>query len=204
MEKLTAQSFSLTNGLGSPRLSLVDHALTFAAFAHRHQTRKGTEIPYIVHPYAVGLKLQRAGCTDEVVAAGILHDVIEDTPVTIENLRMEFGARVAEIVAQCSEPDRSLPWEKRKEHTITFLRTAPFEVKLVAAADKLDNLRGIMAEHDKIGEQVWARFKRGREQQAWYYHSVAESLLQNLTAGSDRTIFLELQTEAIIFFAEAF
>jgi len=174
---------------------MIDRALVTAALAHRQQTRKSTDIPYIVHPCAVGLLLLDAGCSTEVVVAGILHDVIEDTPVTLAGLRRDFGATVAELVAQCSEPDKSLPWEKRKQHTITFLATAPAPVKLVVAADKLHNLRSIALEQDRLGEAVWQRFNRGREQQEWYYRRVAESLMQNLPMGCNTSLFEQLQRE---------
>lgn len=175
--------------------AMIDRALATAAFAHRQQTRKSTDIPYIVHPCAVGLLLLDAGCATEVVVAGILHDVIEDTPVTLAALRRDFGATVAELVAQCSEPDKSLPWEKRKQHTITFLATAPAPVKLVVAADKLHNLRSIALEQHRLGEAVWQRFNRGREQQEWYYRRVTESLMQNLPVGCNTSLFEQLQRE---------
>lgn len=155
---------------------MLDQALEFAARAHQGQVRKGTDIPYVSHPYAVGLMLARAGCDDEVVAAGILHDTVEDTYVTLEELREQFGERVASIVEGCSEPDRSKHWEERKEHTLAYLATASREIRLVSVADKLHNARSILADMRRGGEGVWVRFKRGREQQAWYYRGLAEVL----------------------------
>ena len=95
----------------------VDLAIKVAAEAHRDQLRKGSDTPYIVHPLAVGMILRQAGFSEEVVAAGILHDVIEDTSVTYNEIREKFNGRIAELVKSCSEPDRSLPWEQRKQHT---------------------------------------------------------------------------------------
>ncbi|MDZ7268024.1 MAG: HD domain-containing protein [candidate division KSB1 bacterium] len=180
--------------------AMIDRALATAALAHRQQTRKSTAIPYIVHPCAVGFLLLAAGCPTEVVVAGILHDVIEDTPVTLEALRREFGGTIADLVALCSEPDKSLPWERRKQHTIRFLATAPPAVKLVVAADKLHNLRSIALERHRVGEAVWQRFNRGRAQQEWYYRSVAESLMQNLPEGCDTSLFEQLQQEVAAVF----
>lgn len=175
--------------------TLLDRALETAAIAHRSQTRKATEVPYLVHPYAVGMLLLEARCPTEVVIAGILHDVIEDTAVTLAQLRRDFGDEIAEIVAQCSEPDKSWPWEKRKQHTIDFLPTAPVAVKLVMAADKLHNVRSIVEEHQRIGNAVWQRFNRGRDQQAWYYRSVTNSLAENLPADLDKSLFVQLHQE---------
>src|SRR5438309_5224597 len=120
---------------------MLDRAIEVAAKAHRNQVRKGTDIPYIAHPYAVGMMLAQAGCPDEVIAAGILHDTVEDTPLTLEEIRQEFGDKVASIVEGCSEPDKSASWEVRKAHTLEYMRTAPWEVRVVACADKLYNLR---------------------------------------------------------------
>lgn len=151
--------------------------MAFATRAHRGQVRKGTDIPYISHPYAVGLILQKAGCREEVVSAGIMHDLLEDTDVTLEQIRVKFGLEVAGIVEGCSEPNHDdLPWETRKEHTITYLKTAPIEVRLVACADKLHNVRSMLVDYSRVGEELWKRFKRGREKQEWYYRAVAASL----------------------------
>src|SRR3954447_19078300 len=107
-------------------MTLIDKAIETAALAHRDQVRKGTNIPYISHPFAVGMMLAQADCADEVVAAAILHDTIEDTDITLDDLRRDFGEQVASIVAGCSEPHKSHPWEERKRHTIEFMRTAPW------------------------------------------------------------------------------
>lgn len=157
-------------------MNLTDKALQMAAVAHEGQYRKNTKIPYIAHPAAVGLILQKAGYKEELVAAGILHDTVEDTEITLEDIKREFGNKIAEIVAGCSEPDKTLSWEERKEHTIEYLKTAPEDIRVVACADKLHNVRSICQDVERDGEQIWSRFKRGREQQAWYYRNVVESL----------------------------
>lgn len=155
---------------------MLDLAIEVAAKAHSGQFRKGTTIPYISHPYAVGMMLARAGCAEEIIAAGILHDTVEDTNLTIRYIREMFGDRVATIVEGCSEPDRSASWEERKRHTLEYLQTAPWEVRVVACADKLHNLRTIAAEYENMGDAVWSRFKRGRIEQEWYYRGLVESL----------------------------
>src|SRR5207237_3593873 len=136
--------------------NMIDRALEMAAEAHEGQFRKGTEIPYISHPAAVGLMLAKAGCSDDVVAAGILHDTVEDTYVTLEQIRQAFGERVAAIVEGCSEPDKTAPWEERKRHTLQYLRTALWEVRLVACAGKLHNLSTIARQAGSFGAGDWA------------------------------------------------
>jgi len=157
-------------------MDVINRAIEVAAWAHRHQVRKGTNIPYIAHPFAVGLMLARAGCSDAVVAAGILHDTVEDTELTLEDLRRDFGEEIAGIVAGCTEPDKSVSWEERKTHTIQYMPTAPWEVRAVSCADKLHNLLSIEQAHETLGEEVWSRFKRGRAQQEWYYRGMAGAL----------------------------
>ncbi|WP_319004980.1 HD domain-containing protein [Mesobacillus jeotgali] len=157
-------------------MDLIDKALQIASMAHEGQYRKNTKIPYIAHPVAVGMILQKAGYSEEMVAAGILHDTVEDTDITMEDVKREFGTEVARIVEGCSEPDKSLSWEERKEHTIEFLKTASEEIRVVACADKLHNVRSIREDVEQSGEKVWSRFRRGEKEQEWYYRNVVESL----------------------------
>jgi (p)ppGpp synthase/HD superfamily hydrolase len=157
-------------------MDIIEKALEVASQAHEKQYRKRTKIPYITHPAAVGMILLKEGYDEEIVAAGILHDTVEDTDLSLDDIENMFGHRIAEIVYGCSEPDKSLPWEDRKNHTIEYLKTAPKEVRVVACADKLHNVRSILKDYQQDGEAVWDRFNRGKEQQEWYYRNVAESL----------------------------
>lgn len=164
-----------------PRISLVDRAIGFAARAHEGQRRKTGNVPFIAHPVGVAMILQDMGCDECVIAAGLLHDTVEDTAVTLAEIRQEFGDSVADIVAGCTEPPKkSVRWEVRKMHTIQTLREAPIEVKLVAAADKYHNLIHTRFTEHTLGATIWRRFGRGKEQQAWYYRSVLDSLRQNV------------------------
>ena len=174
---------------------LIDQAIEMAAHAHQNQFRKGTKIPYIAHPYAVGMLLLRAGCSDEVVIAGLLHDTIEDTSLTLDTIRRQFGEVVSEIVKGCSEPDKSLPWEQRKERTIVFLRTASMEIRWVACADKLHNIRSMIKDLCTFGDQLWKKFHRGRKEQEWYYRGIVQSLWYELADVPQKSIFHELKNE---------
>lgn len=148
-------------------------AIELAARAHHNQVRKGTEIPYVVHPLAVAGLLIRLECPEHTVIAALLHDVLEDTPVTVDEIRFHFGPKVAELVMALSEPDKKAPWEDRKAHTIHYLgNQASDDALLVALADKLDNIRAIREGLESDGDAFWRRFNRPQEKQKWYYESL--------------------------------
>lgn len=173
-------------------MNVIEKAIVFAAEAHKNQTRKGTEIPYITHPFAVGMMLQSAGCSEDVVSAGILHDTLEDTEATYERLVKEFGDCVADLVVAASENDKSLSWEERKQHTIDGLKHASMEELQVIVADKLHNLRSIRSDLEENGDKIWQRFNRGKEKQHWYYSSIVKALTPRK---SDSMLIGELEEE---------
>jgi len=179
-------------------MDIVEKALQLASKLHEGQYRKNTDIPYITHPVAVGMLLVKNGYSEEIVAAGILHDTVEDTPITLEEIKKEFGENIAEIVEGSSEPNKSLSWKERKEHTIDFLKTASEDIHAVVCADKLHNIRSIIRDYEQVGEEVWGRFNAGKEQQKWYYKNIVESL------GSQSTFDLltELRNEVNKLFRE--
>lgn len=182
-------------------MNMIDQAIHFAARAHHNQYRKASNTPYIAHPFAVGMTLMKAGCSEEVIAAGILHDVVEDTEVSLRQLRVQFGRTVADIVEGCSEPDKSLSWEDRKQHTIDYIKTAPLSVKLVVCADKLHNISSIQEEYKEHGAKIWRRFNRGKQQQSWYYHQVVSNLHHGLPGEKrEAFIFRELKERVETFF----
>ncbi len=180
----------------------VFEAIEFAARAHRRQYRKGTGVPYIIHPLSVAHILIDYGCPQDLVVAAILHDTLEDTSVTIDELRERFGPAVAEIVKGASEPDRNLSWERRKNHTIEYLRTASGDVALVACADKLDNIRSMSHDYARHGDRIWTRFKRNRESQCWYYRTLAEVFRGRLDSEPGKSLFGEFISEVEAFFKD--
>lgn len=176
-------------------IPLVDRAIGFAARAHKGQKRKIGNVPYIAHPVGVAMLLQEMDCDETVIAAGLLHDTVEDTAVTLEEIHQEFGSEVAAIVAGCSEPPkRTVDWESRKLHMIRSLRDAPIAVKLVAATDKYHNLSHTLYNERINGPDIWKKFGRGKEQQAWYYRSVMDSLIDNVEDPDCYPIFSKLST----------
>lgn len=179
-------------------MDIVEKALKIASKSHEGQYRKKTDIPYITHPVAVGMMLLKSGYSEEIVAAGILHDTVEDTPVTLDEIKREFGSNIAGIVEGSSEPDKSLSWKDRKEHTIEFLKTASEDVRAVVCADKLHNIRSIIRDYEQVGEEVWSRFNAGKEQQKWYYTNIVDSL----GAQSSFDLLTELRHEVDRLFRE--
>jgi len=168
---------------------LVDQAIETALKYHAGGRRKGTNVPYAVHPLAVGIILAAAGCSGEVIAAGILHDTLEDTSLTANEIRESFGHEVASLVAACTEPDKSLPWETRKEHTLASMEKAPLEARLIVCADKLHNIRTIAQDRKEVGERVWRRFNRGKSDQEWYYRGLVRVLCSRGDQGEYASLF---------------
>jgi (p)ppGpp synthase/HD superfamily hydrolase len=163
-------------------MNLLDKAVVFATQRHSGYTRKGTDIPYIVHPLeAVSIA---AGLTDDpqVLAAAVLHDVVEDTPTQLTEIESEFGKRVADLVAfQSEDKMRNLPapesWRVRKEATVNAMQTASADEKILALADKLSNIRAISRDYRREGDKVWDRFnQKEKAMHGWYYRSVAQAV----------------------------
>lgn len=152
-------------------------ALIFAAQLHASQVRKGRPIPYIAHLLSVcSLVLENGGTEDQAIAA-LLHDAVEDQggPAARARILALFGENVARIVDACSDTDETPkpPWRARKEAYLARIREEDDEIRLVSLADKVHNARAILADYREIGEQVWSRFKGGKEGSLWYYHELA-------------------------------
>ncbi len=156
-------------GVADVRESMMLHeAMMMAVKAHEGQFRKGTDIPYIVHPMEVLQILTAMGADTELLIAGVLHDAVEDTAVTAEDIRARFGDAVAELVCHHTE-DKSQSWEARKQATIHEIREGDRRVRYLIFADMLSNLRSQWADYQMVGEDLWARFNAPREKQSWYY-----------------------------------
>lgn len=159
-----------------------EEAFRFAAEKHATQTRKRTSVPYISHLMSVaGLVLEAGGDEDQAIAA-LLHDVVEDCggkPI-LQDVEDRFGQRVARIVDGCTDAYTipKPPWKQRKLDYLALLRNADDDIRLVSAADKLHNVRTILADHRAEGESVWTRFSGGREGTLWYYRAVLDILLE--------------------------
>lgn len=155
---------------------MIKEAVEFAKRAHEGMVRKGTAVPYIVHPLETAVIVALITDDEEMIAAALLHDVVEDTPVTGEEVREQFGDRVASLVLAESE-DKSKSWWERKQDKITHLNTASKDVKILALADKLSNLRSTSRDYLLLGEEIWNRFnEKKKASHAWYYWGMAKGL----------------------------
>jgi len=155
---------------------LIHDAISFAVEKHYGQVRKGTDRPYITHPFEVMQILSENGCSERVRAAGMLHDVLEDTKTSAAEIKGVFGKDVLKLIAALSE-DKTKTWKERKQATIDGLTNTNYDIKIVCLADKVSNLRSMAADKDSIGETLWDRFNAPKEEIEWYYRQVFENML---------------------------
>ena len=166
-------------------MNKIEKAIIFATKAHAGTCRKGKDKPYILHPIEAMEIVMHFTEDEDVLAAAVLHDTVEDTAVTAERLEKEFGSRVAALVASVSEDkkrDRSseATWKERKQETISQLRNASYETKLICLGDKLSNLREMENDYADIDDALWERFnQKDKAMHAWYYRSIYETLKQD-------------------------
>lgn len=157
-------------------------ALVYAAELHATQRRKGSETPYIHHLLAVASLVGESGGSEEQVVAALLHDAIEDCITAVPDIREQISARygdeVLAIVESCTDADThpKPPWRARKEQYIARLREKPpgSPALLVSCADKLHNARSILRDYRVVGEDLWSRFRGGRDGTLWYYAELAD------------------------------
>lgn len=161
---------------------LLDRAIMFAVRAHAGTERRGKGFPYIVHPLeAVGIVATMTS-DQELLAAAALHDTVEDTSVTLEQIRTEFGGHVASLVAADSDephPEGSdvESWHIRKQAAIDRLANAPREAKVVALGDKLSNMRAISRDYAMQGDALWNLFRaKDKREHEWHYRGLAAAL----------------------------
>ncbi len=189
MEKEPLKNEQPAEAESGEKLSLLDRAVIFAVKAHSGSFRKGTKMPYIVHPMEAA-SIAASLCRDlppeereKVIVAAVLHDVLEDTGTTEEVVAFEFGEDVLKLVKSDSENKRpELPaaetWQIRKQETIDFVKyKATVEEKIVIFADKLSNMRSLYADFLVIGDELWNRFNvKEKSKHAWYYGSFVENM----------------------------
>ena len=179
--------------LGSKFTSAVDYARILHI-----ERRKGTDIPYMAHLLGVAsLVMGEAGhvpfpVTEDMVIAAILHDAAEDHggAARLKDIEHNFGSNVARMVDGLSDSlsgdsTNKQPWLERKQNYIRRLREEPADIQLISAADKLYNAKAILDDYRKIGPQIWARFKRGRNDQLWYFEELLKVFKE---AGSNRIV----------------
>ena len=162
---------------------LLDEAIRFAARAHAGQVRKMANTPYILHPMEVAVIISTMTDDENVMAAGLLHDTVEDCDVDPKEIKARFGARVAALVQSETEDKLSQrppadTWMERKEESLLMLRhTKDRDVKILWLADKLSNIRSFYREHQKNGDAMWQNLhQKDPAMQGWYYKTIAEDI----------------------------
>ncbi|MBR5907613.1 MAG: bifunctional (p)ppGpp synthetase/guanosine-3',5'-bis(diphosphate) 3'-pyrophosphohydrolase [Bacteroidales bacterium] len=161
---------------------LLDRAILFAVKAHSGTERRGKGFPYIVHPMEAMEIVATMTSDQELLAAAVLHDTVEDTSVTIEEIKREFGERIATIVE--NESDKIIEnkseeesWHERKRAAIERLAKAPHDAKIVALGDKLSNMRAIWRDYKVKGDELWKIFHvTEKKEHEWHYRGLADSL----------------------------
>lgn len=178
---------------------MTEKALKFAEKAHEGQTRKGTDLPYVSHPIAVASWLFLADSSPEVVIVGLLHDTIEDTDATYEDIEKEFGKKTADLVVGVSEADKNDTWFNRKSALVDTIETVAIETVLVKTADNLHNLSSVRDELLERGEAVWDKFNAPKTDQKWYFTSLLEGLKNRVANENDSSLrFLVGEFEKIV------
>ena len=162
--------------------SLTDRAIVFAVKAHGGTERRGKGFPYIVHPMEAMAIVATLTSDQELLAAAALHDTVEDTSVTVDDIRREFGDRVAGLVATESDVEvegesDEQSWHYRKQVAIDRLAAASEDAKIVAMGDKLSNMRAIARDYEIKGDALWDLFHiKDRRSHEWHYRGLAASL----------------------------
>jgi len=161
---------------------LLDRAIIFAVRAHAGTERRGKGFPYIVHPMEAVEIVSTITPDQELLAAAALHDVVEDTGISADDLRREFGDRIADLVVAesdvftegVSEEDS---WHARKRAAIERLSRASRDAKIVAMGDKLSNMRAIARDYAVQGDKLWSIFHaKDPKDHEWHYRGLADAL----------------------------
>ena len=182
-------------------MELVSEAIVYAVKAHDGMRRKKSDVPYILHPMEAAVIVSTMTSDQHVIAAAVLHDVVEDADITIEEIEERFGSRVRELVA-CETEDKRAErpaeetWLIRKEESLEVLKNAEdLAILMVWLGDKLANMRAIYREWKSAGDAVWQSFnQKDAKLHAWYYRSIAQltSRLRDTSAWIEYNTLTEL------------
>lgn len=178
----------------------IPKAFEFAYLKHRGGTRKISGIPYIVHPMSVAIILMENNASENLVIAGLLHDVLEDTDTEFSEIQNLFGDEVTKLVMAVTEPlelkkaaNPRKTWKRRKQHTIDRIKTAERDVRILTCADKLSNIKDLISNHDKLGDELWEKFNAPKIQQEWYYRSLCSAFVYGQETIINQPIYQEFR-----------
>ena len=161
----------------------IQKAIALAIKVHeldQKQKRRGRDVPYITHPLAVALILARARAAEDVVIAGVLHDVVEDSlpekKITGEYIEEHFGKRVREMVMAVTEPDQTIPWLERKKEALERIPSMDQETILLKSADLIHNSQDLIEQFESKGREVFDDFHATPDMQIERYEKVFKAL----------------------------
>ena len=162
-----------------------EQAIVFATKAHHGQTRKSSKTPYILHPLEAAAIAATLTDDTDILISVILHDTVEDTDVTIRDIREAFGDRVASLVEGETEPPyggltRTESWHIRKAESLKHLKSSVDPgVKIMWMADKLSNMRSFHRLYLEKGDEMWQMFHQNDKRvQESYYREIADALIE--------------------------
>ena len=158
-------------------MNIKEKAKDFAMKVHAGQIRKTNGKPIIYHPLAVGEILDFYGFDDEIISAGYLHDTVEETNTTIEDIQKTFGVRIATLVSYATQPEKDLPWEIRKLYTIEIVKDKPIDDIAVIIADKIRNIEELLNDIQEQGLEVISYFNSGYDNKLWYFESIHKEVI---------------------------
>ena len=161
-------------------LKLLEKAVEVCFKQHCFQKRKADGKPYFIHPVIVALKLAEHGFPENVLAAALLHDVLEDTDYPQEKLRSEFGKEIFEMVTALTQ-DESFPWEEKKKKYVTSVQNSSDNVKAISTADKIHNIESLIMAYRKYGKDIWNKFNGSKNDKIRF----EEELLKVLKTGNN-------------------
>lgn len=157
------------------QMNLIEKAARIAVEAHDGQKRKNDGSPYIVHPFMVASQVIKHGFKDEVIAAALVHDVLEDTGVSEEQLRQELGDKIVEMVKNVTYRE-DLEWKEKREDYNKRVIEGSEGAKAISVADKIHNLTNLLESYEEMGPALWDKFNRGREEKLWSEETLLEGL----------------------------
>ena len=166
----------------------IQKAINKASILHSRQKRKGSNLPYIVHPFSVAFILSNYTDDEDIIAAGLLHDVLEDVKdYYFKDLEKDFGTKVAKIVKETSEEkdpnikeDKKATWKARKEKYLSHLKNTSYEAMMVCCADKIHNLNSLIEAYKKQGNELWKKFNAPLDKKLWFNEEILRILKEKL------------------------
>ena len=164
----------------------IEQAIRKASLLHRGQLRKGDgSTPFIEHPFAVALILNEYTDDEDIIITGILHDTVEETDYTFDDIENDFGKTIRDMVASMTEvkkrDEEDVLWLERKERYLSLMNKMNESELIVSAADKFHNLSSLLYDYEKMGEELWSKFNSPADKRLWFYKEALKILKKRLT-----------------------